>query len=72
MTQPHSPVSSPAVGDEGDTVSPEAHGEIRVRLFARTDVGQVREHNEDNFLVADLTRRQRGLTAIASRLPGWF
>jgi serine/threonine protein phosphatase PrpC len=49
------------VGDEGDSVSPEAHGEIRVRLFARTDVGQVREHNEDNFLVADLTRRQRGL-----------
>jgi protein phosphatase len=39
----------------------EGHGEIRVRLFARTDVGQVREHNEDNFLVADLTRRQRGL-----------
>ncbi len=36
-------------------------GEIRVRLFARTDVGQVREHNEDNFLVADLSRRQRGL-----------
>jgi protein phosphatase len=32
-----------------------------VRLFARTDVGQVREHNEDNFLVADLTRRSRGL-----------
>jgi protein phosphatase len=34
---------------------------IRMRLFARTDVGQVREHNEDNFLVADLTRRSRGL-----------
>jgi protein phosphatase len=32
-----------------------------VRLFARTDVGQIREHNEDNFLVADLTRKQRGL-----------
>ncbi|HEY2512067.1 MAG TPA: Stp1/IreP family PP2C-type Ser/Thr phosphatase [Polyangiaceae bacterium] len=42
-------------------MSPSARGEIRVRLFARTDVGQVREHNEDNFLVADLTRRQRGL-----------
>ncbi len=42
-------------------MSPETRGEIRVRLFARTDVGQVREHNEDNFLVADLTRRQRGL-----------
>ena len=35
--------------------------EIRVRLFGRTDVGQIREHNEDNFLVADLTRRSRGL-----------
>jgi serine/threonine protein phosphatase PrpC len=34
---------------------------VRVKLFARTDVGQVREHNEDNFLVADLTRRSRGL-----------
>jgi serine/threonine protein phosphatase PrpC len=38
-----------------------AGGEIRVRLFARTDVGQIREHNEDNFLVADLTRKARGL-----------
>lgn len=35
--------------------------EVRVHLFARTDVGQVREHNEDNFLVADLSRRSRGL-----------
>jgi protein phosphatase len=34
---------------------------ISVRLFGRTDVGQIREHNEDNFLVADLTRRSRGL-----------
>jgi PPM family protein phosphatase len=38
-----------------------ASGEIRVKLFARTDVGQIREHNEDNFLVADLTRKARGL-----------
>jgi serine/threonine protein phosphatase PrpC len=38
-----------------------AGGEIRVKLFARTDVGQIREHNEDNFLVADLTRSARGL-----------
>jgi protein phosphatase len=30
-------------------------------LFARTDVGRIREHNEDNFLVADLTRRTRSL-----------
>jgi protein phosphatase len=38
-----------------------ARGEIRVKLFARTDVGQIREHNEDNFLVADMTRKTRGL-----------
>jgi len=35
--------------------------EIRVHVFGRTDVGQVREHNEDNFLVADLTRQTRSL-----------
>lgn len=34
---------------------------IKLQLFGRTDVGQVREHNEDNFLVADLTRKSRGL-----------
>jgi protein phosphatase len=34
---------------------------IRVRLFGRTDVGQIREHNEDNFLIADLTRKSRSL-----------
>jgi protein phosphatase len=34
---------------------------VRLKLFARTDVGQIREHNEDNFLVADLTKRSRGL-----------
>jgi PPM family protein phosphatase len=36
-------------------------GPIKVHLFGRTDVGQVREHNEDNFLVADLSRKSRGL-----------
>ena len=35
--------------------------DIRMRLFGRTDVGQIREHNEDNFLVADLTRKSRSL-----------
>lgn len=34
---------------------------IRLRVFGRTDVGQIREHNEDNFLVADLTRGSKGL-----------
>jgi serine/threonine protein phosphatase PrpC len=47
---------SPPSGD-----SPGAGREVRTKLFARTDVGQVREHNEDNFLVAYLTTRSRGL-----------
>jgi protein phosphatase len=34
---------------------------IRVKVFAKTDVGKTREHNEDNFLVADLTRREASL-----------
>jgi PPM family protein phosphatase len=34
---------------------------LRLELFGRTDVGQVREHNEDNFLVANLTNQVRGL-----------
>jgi protein phosphatase len=47
------------LGDSKDAST--ARGEIRVKLFARTDVGQIREHNEDNFLVADMTRKTRGL-----------
>ena len=57
MTQPEMPSSAPVSGSETSTSA----GEIRVKLFARTDVGQIREHNEDNFLVADLTRKSRGL-----------
>jgi PPM family protein phosphatase len=59
VTQPDTPHSSRLFGDSKE--SSNARGEIRVKLFARTDVGQIREHNEDNFLVADLTRRTRGL-----------
>jgi protein phosphatase len=36
-------------------------GPIKVTVFGRTDVGLVREHNEDNFLVADLTQESRTL-----------
>ena len=35
--------------------------ELTLDVFGRTDVGQIREHNEDNFLVADLTRKSRSL-----------
>src|SRR5687767_12063768 len=41
--------------------APAPRAEVKLRLFGRTDVGQVREHNEDNFLVADLTKASRGL-----------
>ena len=36
-------------------------GTVTVRVFGRTDVGQVREHNEDNFIVADLSAAKRSL-----------
>ena len=32
-------------------------GPLKVEVFGRTDVGKTRDHNEDSFLVADLTRR---------------
>ena len=38
-----------------------AGAQIVIKLFGRTDVGQIREHNEDNFLVADLTKKTRSL-----------
>jgi len=34
---------------------------IRVKVFAKTDTGRTRDHNEDNFLVADLTRGEASL-----------
>ena len=60
MTQPEAPSEAVVAGSSKDS-STLVPGDIRVKLFARTDVGQIREHNEDNFLVADLTRRTRGL-----------
>jgi len=37
---------------------------IKVQLFARTDLGKTRDHNEDCFLVADLTRGERSLSPL--------
>ena len=34
---------------------------MRVEVFGRTDVGKTRDHNEDSFLVADLTRKVASL-----------
>ena len=38
-----------------------AAGDISVRYFGSTNVGLIREHNEDNFLVANLTTGRVGL-----------
>jgi PPM family protein phosphatase len=40
---------------------------IVARVFGRTDVGQIREHNEDNFLIADLTTRLRGIAGTEAK-----
>jgi PPM family protein phosphatase len=60
--------AEPPAGMAAEQVAPQQapgseepqHREVVIRLFGRTDVGQVREHNEDNFIVADLTQASRG------------
>jgi protein phosphatase len=42
--------------------------DIHIEVFGKTDVGLVREHNEDNFLVADVTAAVRS-NEIAAPLP---
>jgi len=43
------------------TVAHLPSGAVRYRVFGATDVGLVREHNEDNFLVTDLDNGLRGI-----------
>ncbi len=38
-----------------DALGPEETGPVMVQAFAQTDVGQTRDHNEDAYLVADLS-----------------
>ena len=44
---------------------PSGHNDITIEVFGKTDVGLVREHNEDNFLVADVTGAVRAADARA-------
>jgi len=37
------------------------HSSIQVNVFGKTDLGQTRDHNEDTFIVADLTRDKASL-----------
>jgi PPM family protein phosphatase len=56
MTDPSNSASTAAA-----TAAAATSGPIKLKVFGRTDVGQVREHNEDNFLISDLTTKSRGL-----------
>lgn len=44
-----------------------ANGDVIVQVFGRTDVGRTREHNEDAFIVADLTTGNASLQAEVRR-----
>ena len=61
--EPTEPSTAAETADSEKKAAKKA-GDIKLRLFGRTDVGQVREHNEDNFLVADLTKASRGLMEV--------
>jgi PPM family protein phosphatase len=56
---------APESDEEEESPAPESvdeeAGTIDVAFFGQTDVGQIREHNEDNFLVGDLSSKQRGV-----------
>ena len=41
-------------------------GALRITVFAKTDLGQSRDHNEDTFLVADLSTGRSSLMRLAT------
>ena len=63
--QPAAPPPPTAAADVADATpavpTVRAGKPIEVCVFGRTDVGLVREHNEDNFLIADLSTGNRSL-----------
>ena len=63
MVLESSPPPGDTLGDEpapAEPVAPAAPRRVIVRIGGATDVGRIRDHNEDNFVLADLTREKRG------------
>jgi protein phosphatase len=69
------PVSPPASAPISPSTSPvppnpDATGdEIVVHVFGRTDVGRTREHNEDSFVIVDLTTNDSSLPEKTREQP---
>ena len=60
-------VPEPANDHDDDDDDDDDEGTITIRYFGATDVGLVREHNEDNFVCVDLEDELRGLPGDATR-----
>ncbi len=65
-TEPYQPRPPPAAPPEASTQG----GCLRVWAFGASDVGLVREHNEDAYLMADLTQSEREWSAQAAQPVG--
>ena len=64
-TRPHAAAKVEVLVPRDSSTEGAAREGLTARYYGRTDVGLVREHNEDNFLVADLASKRRGIeTAI--------
>ncbi len=64
------PAPAEAVKPAAEAPAAEPAPKVTVHIAGATDVGRIREHNEDNYLLADLTRATRGDTVSGSFTVG--